>query len=47
MRGVLPAPSAVLVAIRAGDDEHARDFLYEIPNDTVTPTTFPASCVRS
>ncbi|MFF0142185.1 hypothetical protein ACFYRN_37765 [Streptomyces sp. NPDC005227] len=41
LRGVLPAPSAVRVAIRAGDDENARDFLYEIPNDTVTPYYVP------
>jgi len=41
LRGVLPAPGAVRVAIRAGDDENARDFLYEIPNDTVTPYHFP------
>ncbi|MEU0785369.1 hypothetical protein ABZ341_27785 [Streptomyces sp. NPDC006173] len=41
LRGVLPAPGAVRVAIRAGDDENARDFLYEIPNDTVTPYYVP------
>lgn len=41
LRGVLPAPGAVRVAVRAGDDEHARDFLYEIPNDTVTPDNVP------
>ncbi|WP_221351544.1 hypothetical protein [Streptomyces beigongshangae] len=27
LRGVLPAPGAVRVAIRAGDDENGRDFL--------------------
>ncbi|MFD7678666.1 hypothetical protein [Streptomyces sp. NPDC060187] len=37
----LPAPGAVRVAIRAGDDENARDFLYEIPNDIVTPYYVP------
>ncbi|MET7829318.1 hypothetical protein ABZT23_32185 [Streptomyces sp. NPDC005386] len=41
LRGVLPAPGAVRVAIRAGDDENARDFLYEIPHDTVTPYYVP------
>lgn len=41
LRGVLPTPGAVRVAIRAGDDENARDFLYEIPNDTVTPYYVP------
>ncbi|MFG2437919.1 hypothetical protein [Streptomyces sp. NPDC048508] len=41
LRGVLPAPGAVRVAIRAGADENARDFLYEIPNDTVTPYYVP------
>ncbi|MFF3617199.1 hypothetical protein [Streptomyces sp. NPDC002580] len=41
LRGVLPAPGAVRVAIRAGDDENGRNFLYEIPNDTVTPYRIP------
>lgn len=41
LRGVLPAPGAVRVAIRAGDDEHRRDFLYEIPHDTVSPYHVP------
>jgi hypothetical protein len=41
LRGVLPAPGAVRVAIRAGDDEHGQDFLYEIPHDTVTPYHIP------
>ncbi|MEU1202331.1 hypothetical protein ABZ446_39785 [Streptomyces sp. NPDC005813] len=41
LRGVLPAPGAVRIAIRAGDDEHAMDFLYEIPNDTVAPYDIP------
>ncbi|MFD8370905.1 hypothetical protein ACFV2Z_09030 [Streptomyces sp. NPDC059688] len=41
LRGVLPAPGAVRIAIRAGDDENARDFLYEIPNDAVTPYYVP------
>ncbi|MFJ7966077.1 hypothetical protein [Streptomyces sp. NPDC096324] len=39
--GVLPSPGAVRIAIRAGDDENGRDFLYEIPNDTVTPYYIP------
>lgn len=41
LRGVLPAPGAVRVAVRAGDDGHARDFLYEIPNDAVAPYYVP------
>ncbi|MFF4540108.1 hypothetical protein [Streptomyces aureus] len=41
LRGVLPAPGAVRVAIRAGDEEHARNFLYEIPNGTVAPYSIP------
>ncbi|MEU8795018.1 hypothetical protein [Streptomyces sp. NPDC048643] len=41
LRGVLPAPGAVRIAIRAGDDENARGFLYEIPNDIVTPYNVP------
>ncbi|MFD4548092.1 hypothetical protein [Streptomyces sp. NPDC058466] len=41
LRGVLPAPGAVRIAIRAGDDENGRDFLYEVPNDTVTPYYIP------
>ncbi|MEU1408535.1 hypothetical protein ABZ471_40675 [Streptomyces sp. NPDC005728] len=41
LRGVLPAPGAVRIAIRAGDDETGRTFLYEIPNDTVAPAYIP------
>ncbi|MFF2364868.1 hypothetical protein ACFVU0_19575 [Streptomyces sp. NPDC058122] len=41
LRGVLPAPGAVRIAVRAGKDESGRDFLYEIPNDTVTPYDIP------
>ncbi|MFE2537543.1 hypothetical protein [Streptomyces sp. NPDC059371] len=41
LRGVLPAPGAVRVAIRAGEGEHVMDLLYEIPNDTVTPYRIP------
>ncbi|MFG2380321.1 hypothetical protein [Streptomyces avermitilis] len=41
LRGVLPAPGAVRIAIRAGDDENGRNFLYEVPNDTVTPYYIP------
>ncbi|MEV6192732.1 hypothetical protein AB0M19_10015 [Streptomyces sp. NPDC051920] len=39
--GVLPAPGAVRIAIRAGEGEHVMDLLYEIPNDTVTPYWIP------
>jgi hypothetical protein len=41
LRGVLPAPGAVRIAVRAGDDENGREFLYEIPHDTVTPYYVP------
>ncbi|MGD1222179.1 hypothetical protein AB9Q10_27595 [Streptomyces krungchingensis] len=41
LRGVLPAPGAVRIAVRAGDAEHAMDFLYEIPHDTVAPYYIP------
>ncbi|WP_405916880.1 hypothetical protein [Streptomyces sp. NBC_00728] len=41
LRGVLPAPGAVRIAIRAGDDEHVMDLLYEIPYDTVAPYYVP------
>ncbi|WP_037619849.1 hypothetical protein [Streptomyces aureus] len=41
LRGVLPAPGAVRVAIRAGDQAHTQDFLYEIPNGTVAPYSIP------
>ncbi|MFE9168207.1 hypothetical protein ACFYNZ_01550 [Streptomyces kebangsaanensis] len=41
LRGVLPAPGAVRIAIHAGDDEEGATFLYEIPHDTVTPYHIP------
>lgn len=41
LRGVLPAPGAVRIAVRAGDDENGMNFLYEIPHDTVTPYYIP------
>ncbi|MFF5654511.1 hypothetical protein ACFY8N_39780 [Streptomyces collinus] len=41
LRGVLPAPGAVRVAVHAGDDEDGTTFLYEIPNDTVAPYYIP------
>ena len=41
LRGVLPAPGAVRIAIEAGVDEEATTFLYEIPNDTVAPYYIP------
>ncbi|MEU6096414.1 hypothetical protein [Streptomyces sp. NPDC047079] len=41
LRGVLPAPGAVRIAIHAGDDETGMTFLYEIPNDTVAPAYVP------
>nr|WSZ98290.1 hypothetical protein OH820_23785 [Streptomyces sp. NBC_00857] len=41
LRGVLPAPGAVRIAIRAGDGESSEMFLYEIPNDTVAPGHIP------
>ncbi|WP_030987659.1 hypothetical protein [Streptomyces sp. NRRL S-1813] len=41
LRGVLPAPGAVRIAIHAGDDDEAATFLYEIPHDTVAPAYIP------
>lgn len=41
LRGVVPAPGAVRIAIHAGDDATGRTFLYEIPNDTVAPAYIP------
>ncbi|MFF2201332.1 hypothetical protein [Streptomyces sp. NPDC058145] len=41
LRGVLPAPGAVRIAVRAGEDEYAMSFLYELPHDTVTPYYIP------
>jgi hypothetical protein len=41
LRGVLPAPGAVRVAVHAGDDQDGTTFLYEIPNDTVAPYDIP------
>lgn len=41
LRGVVPAPGAVRIAIHAGDDSTGRTFLYEIPNDTVAPAYIP------
>ncbi|MGW2741311.1 hypothetical protein [Streptomyces sp. NPDC001450] len=41
LRGVLPAPGAVRIAVHAGDDETGMRFLYEIPNDTVAPAYIP------
>ncbi|MFE5402059.1 hypothetical protein ACFQ9Z_11740 [Streptomyces sp. NPDC056580] len=41
LRGVLPAPGAVRIAVRVGKDEYAKSFLYEIPHDTVTPYYIP------
>ena len=41
LRGVLPAPGAVRIAIHAGDDEDGTTFLYEIPHDTVAPYYIP------
>lgn len=41
LRGVLPAPGAVRVAIHAGDDETGMNLLYEIPHDTVAPAYIP------
>ncbi|MEJ8654253.1 hypothetical protein WKI65_40980 [Streptomyces sp. MS1.AVA.3] len=38
LRGVLPAPGAVRIAIFAGDGQ---TFLYEIPHDSVAPTYIP------
>ncbi|KUL24451.1 hypothetical protein [Streptomyces regalis] len=41
LRGVLPTPGAVRIAIHAGDDEEGATFLYEIPHDTVAPYYIP------
>ncbi|MFE4534691.1 hypothetical protein ACFRKB_06360 [Streptomyces scopuliridis] len=41
LRGVLPAPGAVRIAIRAGEGEGSETFLYEIPHDTVAPAHIP------
>ncbi|MFF0777795.1 hypothetical protein [Streptomyces sp. NPDC003720] len=41
LRGVLPAPGAVRIAVRAGEAEYAKNFLYEIPHDTVAPYYIP------
>ncbi|MEV8395018.1 MULTISPECIES: hypothetical protein [unclassified Streptomyces] len=41
LRGVLPAPGAVRIAIRAGEGERSETFLYEIPHDTVAPARIP------
>ena len=41
LRGVLPAPGAVRIAIHAGDDDEGATFLYEIPYDAVAPAYIP------
>ncbi|MDQ0904473.1 hypothetical protein QFZ22_000458 [Streptomyces canus] len=41
LRGVVPAPGAVRIAVHAGDDEDGATFLYEIPHDTVAPYYIP------
>ncbi|WP_431043081.1 hypothetical protein ACQUSR_15100 [Streptomyces sp. P1-3] len=41
LRGVLPAPDAVRIAVHAGDDEGGDTFLYEIPLNTVAPGYIP------
>ncbi|MGW3954503.1 hypothetical protein ACWEKM_27020 [Streptomyces sp. NPDC004752] len=41
LRGVLPAPGAVRIAVHSGDDEDGATFLYEIPHDTVAPYHIP------
>ncbi|WP_326813214.1 hypothetical protein OIE62_05725 [Streptomyces scopuliridis] len=41
LRGVLPAPGAVRIAIRAGEGEGSDTFLYEIPHDSVAPARIP------
>ncbi|MEU1183145.1 hypothetical protein ABZ464_37005 [Streptomyces sp. NPDC005820] len=40
LRGVLPAPGAVRIAVHAGDGDGAT-FLYGIPHDTVAPYYIP------
>ncbi|WFB05700.1 hypothetical protein LRS74_00720 [Streptomyces sp. LX-29] len=41
LRGVLPAPGAVRIAVHVGDEEDGATFLYEIPHDTVAPAFIP------
>lgn len=41
LRGVVPAPGAVRIAVHAGDDEDGATFLYEIPHDAVAPYYIP------
>ncbi|MFE9445033.1 hypothetical protein ACFYO2_40095 [Streptomyces sp. NPDC006602] len=41
LRGVVPAPGAVRIAVHAGDDEDGATLLYEIPHDTVAPYYVP------
>ncbi|WP_158812347.1 hypothetical protein [Streptomyces fulvoviolaceus] len=41
LRGVLPAPGGVRIAVHAGDDATGMTFLYEIPNDRVAPAFIP------
>ncbi|MFD6044315.1 hypothetical protein ACFWG7_23795 [Streptomyces koyangensis] len=41
LRGVLPAPAAVRIAIHAGDNKEGATFLYEIPHDSIAPYYIP------
>ncbi|KUM73420.1 hypothetical protein [Streptomyces curacoi] len=41
LRGVLPAPGAVRIAIHAGAEAEGATFLYEIPHDAVAPYCIP------
>ncbi|MES4892820.1 hypothetical protein [Streptomyces sp. NPDC096012] len=41
LRGVLPAPGAVRIAVQAGDGKDSATFLYEIPHDAVAPYYLP------
>ncbi|KIF76879.1 hypothetical protein QR77_29540 [Streptomyces sp. 150FB] len=41
LRGVLPAPGAVRIAVRGGDGDSGETFLYEIPHDIVGPAWIP------
>ncbi|MFJ6725710.1 hypothetical protein ACIQPQ_12405 [Streptomyces sp. NPDC091281] len=41
LRGVLPAPGAVRVAVRVGKRKDAVDFLYEIPHGAVSTYALP------
>ncbi|MGW7301862.1 hypothetical protein [Streptomyces sp. NPDC054829] len=41
LRGVLPAPGAVRIAVRTGEDEGDAPVLYEIPHDSVAPYWIP------